>query len=123
MKQILNVSNLRVCYGEVCAVKDFSLQIYEGQIVSITGYNGAGKSSALNALAGIHKPSSGEIFFRGENITGFPAHRIVKRGLTLVPEGRHLFPNLSVRENLLTGNHCKGSFMLDRYIPENILDC
>ena len=122
MKQMLNVSNLKVSYGEVCAVKDLSIQISEGQIVSITGANGAGKSSTLNALAGIHTPSAGEIVFRGENITGFPAHRIVKRGLAQVPEGRHLFPNLSVRENLLTGNHCIGRLMLERFIPEHLLE-
>ena len=122
MKQMLNVSNLKVSYGEVCAVKDLSIQISEGQIVSITGANGAGKSSTLNALAGIHTPSAGEIVFRGENITGFPAHRIVKRGLAQVPEGRHLFPNLSVRENLLTGNHCTGRLMLERFIPEHLLE-
>ena len=85
MKQMLNVSNLKVSFGEFCAVKDLSIQISEGQIVSITGANGAGKSSTLNALAGIHSPLAGEIVFRGENITGFPAHRIVKRGLAQVP--------------------------------------
>ena len=119
---MLNVSNLNVNYGEVCAVKKLSIRIIEGQIVSITGANGAGKSSTLNALAGIHPPSAGEIVFRGENITGFPAHRIVKRGLTQVPEGRHLFANLSVRENLLTGNHCTGRLMLERFIPEHLLE-
>ena len=119
---MLNVSNLNVNYGEVCAVKELSIRIIEGQIVSITGANGAGKSSTLNALAGIHPPSAGEIVFRGENITGFPAHRIVKRGLTQVPEGRHLFANLSVRENLLTGNHCTGRLMLERFIPEHLLE-
>ena len=119
---MLNVSNLNVNYGEVCAVKELSIRIIEGQIVSITGANGAGKSSTLNALAGIHQPSAGEIVFRGENITGFPAHRIVKRGLTQVPEGRHLFANLSVRENLLTGNHCTGRLMLERFIPEHLLE-
>ena len=119
---MLNVSNLNVNYGEVCAVKELSIRIIEGQIVSITGANGAGKSSTLNALAGIHPPSAGEIVFRGENITGFPAHSIVKRGLTQVPEGRHLFANLSVRENLLTGNHCTGRLMLERFIPEHLLE-
>jgi len=119
---MLNVSNLNVNYGEVCAVKELSIRIIEGQIVSITGANGAGKSSTLNALAGIHPPSAGEIVFRGENITGFPAHRIVKRGLTQVPEGRHLFANLSVRENLLTGNNCTGRLMLERFIPEHLLE-
>ena len=119
---MLNVSNLNVNYGEVCAVKELSIRIIEGQIVSITGANGAGKSSTLNALAGIHPPSAGEIVFRGENITGFPAHRIVKRGLTQVPEGRHLFANLSVRENLLTGNHYTGRLMLERFIPEHLLE-
>ena len=71
MKKILNVSNLKVNYGGVYAVKNFSLQVYEGQIVSITGPNSAGKSSTLNALTGICAPSSGEIVFRGENITDF----------------------------------------------------
>ena len=122
MKQLLNVSNLKVNYGGVYAVKKISIQVYEGQIVSITGANGAGKSSTLNALTGIYAPSSGEIVFRGENITGFNAHRIVKRGLVQVPEGRHLFPNLTVRENLLTGNHCIGGLMLGKFIPENILN-
>ena len=122
MKQLLNVSNLKVNYGGVYAVKKISIQVYEGQIVSITGANGAGKSSTLNALTGIYAPSSGEIVFRGENITGFNAHRIVKRGLVQVPEGRHLFPNLTVRENLLTGNHCIGGLMLGKSIPENILN-
>ena len=122
MKQMLKVSHLKVSFGEICAVKDLSILISEGQIVSITGANGAGKSSTLNALAGIPTPSAGEIVFRGENITGLPAHRIVKRGLAQVPEGRHLFPNLSVRENLLTGNHCIGKLMLDKFIPENLLE-
>ena len=122
MKQLLNVSNLKVNYGGVYAVKKISIQVYEGQIVSITGANGAGKSSTLNALTGIYAPSSGEIVFRGENITGFNAHRIVKRGLVQVPEGRHLFPNLTVRENLLSGNHCIGRFLLGKFIPENILN-
>jgi len=121
MKKLLNVSNLNVNYGGVCAVINFSLNVYEGQIVSITGANGSGKSSTLNALSGIQKPSSGEIVFLGERITGFSAHRIVKRGLVQVPEGRHLFPNLSVRENLLTGNHCKGGLLLSKSIPENLL--
>ena len=122
MKQILNVSSLKINYGGVYAVKNISIQVYEGQIVSITGANGAGKSSTLNALTGIYAPSSGEIVFRGENITGFNAHRIVKRGLVQVPEGRHLFPNLTVRENLLSGNHCIGGLMLCKFIPENILN-
>ena len=122
MKPLLNVSSLKVNYGGVYAVKKISIKVYEGQIVSLTGANGAGKSSTLNALTGIYAPSSGEIVFRGENITGFHAHRIVKRRLVQVPEGRHLFPNLTVRENLFTGNHCLGRFLLGKFIPENILN-
>ena len=122
MKPLLNVSSLKVNYGGVYAVKKISIQVYEGQIVSITGANGAGKSSTLNALTGIYAPSSGEIVFRGENITGFHTHMIVKRGLVQVPEGRHLFPKLTVRENLLTGSHCIGGFLLGKFIPENILN-
>jgi ABC-type branched-chain amino acid transport systems, ATPase component len=80
MKPLLNVSSLEVNYGGVYAVKKISIKLYEGQIVSITGANGAGKSSTLNALSGIYAPSSGEIVFRGENITGFHAHRMSKSG-------------------------------------------
>ena len=122
MKKILNVSNLKVNYGEIIAVKDISFHVREGQIVTITGANGAGKSSIMNALSGIFSPSAGEIVFLNEKITGMPAHMIVKRGMNQVPEGRHLFKNLSVRENLIVGNHCSGGTLLKKLIPETIFE-
>jgi len=122
MKKILNVTNLKINYGEVCAVKDVSFHVREGQIVSITGTNGAGKSSTMNALTGIFTPSAGNVVFFDEDITGMPAHVIAKKGMIQVPEGRHLFANLSVRENLLLGKHCSGGVILNKSIPERILE-
>lgn len=122
MKEILNVSNMHVRYGEIHAVKNISIQVKEGQIVSITGANSAGKSSTLNAITGIFPTSEGKIIFCNENITGMPAHKIVKKGINQVPEGRHLFANLSVRDNLLAGKHSIGDFVLKNSIPKYILD-
>ena len=121
MKVILNVSNLKVNYGQVAAVKDISISVKQGQIVSIIGSNGAGKSSTLNAISGIYAPSFGEIIFCGKNITGMSSDIIVKRGINQVPEGRHLFTNLSVRENLLSGKHSMDGIILKKTIPEQIL--
>ena len=92
-----------------------------GEIVSITGANGAGKSSVLNAISGIHRPSGGDILFEGENIAGLKAHAVVRKGIVQVPEGRQLFATLSVRENLLAGCHTNSGFVLNRNIPEQIL--
>ena len=98
---MLQISGLDVCYGEVQALVSVDVEINLGEIVSITGTNGAGKSSVLNAISGIHHPSGGEIIFEGENITGLKAHAIVRKGIVQVPEGRQLFATLSVRDNLL----------------------
>jgi len=102
---MLHVSNLDVRYGEVQAVTSVDIEINLGEIVSITGANGAGKSSVLNAISGIHCPSDGEILFEGENIAGLKPHAVVRKGIVQVPEGRQLFATLSVRENLLAGRH------------------
>ena len=122
MKIILNVSNLKVNHGQIEAVKDISISVREGQIVSITGSNGAGKSSTLNAISGIINPSNGKIFFYDENITGMSSDMIVKRGINQIPEGRHLFTNLTVRENLLTGKHSMEGIILKKSIPEQLLE-
>ena len=87
---MLHVSNLDVRYGEVQAVTSVDVEINSGEIVSITGANGAGKSSVLNAISGIHNPSDGEILFEGENITGLKSHAVVRKGIVQVPEGRQL---------------------------------
>ena len=118
---MLHISRLDVRYGEIQAVVSVNVEINLGEIVSITGTNGAGKSSVLNAISGIHHPSGGEIIFEGENITGLKAHAIVRKGIVQVPEGRQLFATLSVRENLLAGRHSNSAFLLDQSIPEQIL--
>ena len=118
---MLHISRLNVRYGKVQAVVSVDVKINLGEIVSITGTNGAGKSSVLNAISGIHHPSGGEIIFEGENITGLKAHAIVRKGIVQVPEGRQLFATLSVRENLLAGRHSNSAFLLDQSIPEPIL--
>jgi len=102
-------------------VTSVDIEINLGEIVSITGANGAGKSSVLNAISGIHRPSGGDILFEGENIAGLKAHAVVRKGIVQVPEGRQLFATLSVRENLLAGCHTNSGFVLNRNIPEQIL--
>jgi len=117
---MLVISNLVVNYGEVQAVDGISIKVKEGELVSITGSNGAGKSSMLNAIAGILAPASGKIVFAGEDITGLRAHQIVKKGIVQVPEGRQLFATLTVRENLLAGRYSNSGFLLDQVIPESL---
>ena len=118
---MLHISKLDLRYGEIQAVESVDIEINLGEIVSITGANGAGKSSVLNAISGIHRPSGGEILFEGENIAGLKAHAVVRKGIVQVPEGRQLFATLSVRENLLAGCHTNSGFVLNRNIPEQIL--
>ncbi len=100
---ILNVDDLVVKYGAVTAVKGVSLNVNEGEIVAVLGANGAGKSSLLKALVGLATAHSGQVTFLGQNITGARTEKIVPMGLTLTPEGRHVFPELSVRDNLILG--------------------
>ncbi len=118
---MLVVSNLAVNYGKVQAVDSISIKVKAGEVVSIIGTNGAGKSSILNAIAGIRTAASGKIVFAGEDITGLRAHQIVKKGIVQVPEGRQLFPTLTVRENLLAGRYADSRFLLDQVIPESIV--
>ena len=118
---MLAVSDLVVNYGEVQAVDGISIKVKAGELVSITGANGAGKSSMLNAIAGIRTAASGKIVFAGEDITGLRAHQIVEKGIVQVPEGRQLFATLTVRENLLAGGYANSRFLLDQIIPESIV--
>ncbi len=104
MTAILEVNGLRAGYGDVEVVKDLSFSVEEGAIATIVGANGAGKTSTLRALSGIISPSGGEIRLSGEPIQHQPAHEIVRRGLIMVPEGRCLFPSLTVLENLELGS-------------------
>lgn len=97
---ILRVENLTVVYGKIKAVKDISFEVYPGEIVSLLGSNGAGKTTTLNAITSVVPVHSGNIFFKNESITGTPTHKIVQKGIVHVPEGRHIFPELTVEENL-----------------------
>ena len=107
MNEILSIHDLSVNYGGIEAVKGISFDVHEGEIVTLIGANGAGKSSTLRTIAGLVKPSDGTINFRGDNITGRDATTIVKKGITLVPEGRHIFPDLTVLENLKVGAYLR----------------
>ncbi len=100
---ILSVENLNVHYGSIHAVKGISFHVKKGEIVTLIGSNGAGKSSTLNAIMNVVRKSNGKVIFNGTDITNLPTHDIVNFGLTLVPEGRKIFPNLTVYENLMMG--------------------
>jgi branched-chain amino acid transport system ATP-binding protein len=97
---LLQVSELDVRHGLLQAVRQGSFELAEGETLALVGANGAGKSTLLRAIAGAHRPAAGRLVFEGRDITAMPAHRRVKAGIALVPEGRRLFPNLSVEENL-----------------------
>ena len=104
---ILSIRDLQVHYGGIEAVKGISFDVREGEIVTLIGANGAGKSSTLRSAAGLVRPSGGSIVFRDENITGRDPTAIVKKGITLVPEGRRIFPDLTVLENLRVGAYLR----------------
>lgn len=105
--KMLKVENLVVSYGGIEALKGISLEVPKGQIVTLIGANGAGKSTLLRSIVGLVKPESGQIVYNGDNITGLNSQQIVKKGLTLVPEGRRIFPNLTVLENLQIGAYMR----------------
>ena len=104
---MLEVRDLEVYYGAIHAVKGISLRVEDGQIVTLIGSNGAGKSTTLHTISGLIKPRSGNILFDGTDITGTPAHKIVASGLVQGPAGRHVFANLSVMENLDMGAYLR----------------
>ncbi len=103
---MLRVENLSVFYGGIHALKGVSIDVKEGQIVSIIGSNGAGKSTLLNTISGIVKPKGGSIRYKGRELSRLP-HRVVKEGISQVPEGRLVFANLTVRENLMMGAYLR----------------
>ena len=107
MRNILEIRDLQVHYGGIEAVRGISLDVPEGEIVTLIGANGAGKSSTLRAIAGLVKPSAGKISFLDEDITGMDSSMIVSKGITLVPEGRRIFPDMTVLENLKIGAYLR----------------
>ena len=100
---MLNVENINVYYGAIHAVKNVSFHVEEGEIVTLIGANGAGKTTSLQTVSGLLHPRSGTITFQGENITGASAHKLVSKGLAQVPEGRRVFLQMTVEENLQMG--------------------
>ena len=104
---MLKVENLHVYYGSIHAIKGVSFEVNEREIVTLIGANGAGKSTTLNTVAGLLHPRSGSITFEGQNLTGMPANKIVSRGMALCPEGRRVFQQMTVRENLEMGGYTR----------------
>ena len=121
---ILKAENLNVYYGSIHAVKDISFEVRAGEIVTLIGANGAGKSTVLNTISGLLRSRTGSVIFDGDIISKIPSHKIVARGLALVPEGRRIFTRMTVRENLEMGAFTRkgGDFSQDfetvyRYFP------
>jgi branched-chain amino acid transport system ATP-binding protein len=100
---MLTLDKINVFYGAIHALRDVSLTVNAGEVVTLIGSNGAGKSTTLRAITGLLTPRSGRILFEGENVAGVPAHRLVARGISMAPEGRGIFANLTVLENLEMG--------------------
>lgn len=104
---ILEIRDLQVCYGGIEAVKKINLEIRKGELVSLIGANGAGKTTSMKAITGLQKISSGEIYYLGNPIRGVSSHQLVKQGLVMVPEGRGVFARMTIVENLLMGAYLR----------------
>ena len=115
---MLNVENINVYYGAIHAVKDVSLHVNEGEIVTLIGANGAGKTTTLQTISGLLHARSGSISFLDQNIGGIPAHKLVSLGMAQVPEGRRVFLQMSVKENLEMGAYTRPNSEVDASIAE-----
>ena len=107
MAKLLEIRNLTVHYGKALALDNVSLEIEEGEIVSIVGANGAGKTTIIRTISGLKTPTSGEIWFKGGRIDGMPPYDVVKKGIVQIPAGRQIFPIMSVLDNLKVGAHLR----------------
>ncbi len=119
---ILALEDVNVYYGAIWALKGINLTVDEGEIVSLIGANGAGKSTTLRAISGVVRIASGRILFQGEELMKVPAHRIVRKGIAQVPEGRRVFANLTVLENLEMGAYTRSDKREVRRNLESVLD-
>jgi branched-chain amino acid transport system ATP-binding protein len=117
---MLEIKNLQVSYGAINALHGISLSVPVGKIVTLIGANGAGKTTTLKTISGLLKPKSGEIFYDGKNIAGLPPHQIVKLGISHVPEGRMIFANLTVLENLQLGAYLQTDKQIVRRELEHV---
>jgi len=122
MSAMLEVKNIQVAYGKIIAVKDVSVTVNEGEIVTLIGSNGAGKSTTLRTISGLIKPKSGEIIFNGKRIDGMPGHDIVSLGICHSPEGRRIFPRMTVKENLELGAFLRNDKAAVNADMERVLD-
>jgi len=122
MSAMLEVKNIQVAYGKIIAVKDISVTVNEGEIVTLIGSNGAGKSTTLRTISGLIKPKSGEITFNGKRIDGMPGHDIVSLGICHSPEGRRIFPRMTVKENLELGAFLRNDKAAVNADMERVLD-
>lgn len=104
---LLEIRNLETFYGPIMALRGVSLQVHQGRVVTVLGANGAGKTTLLKTISGIMDPEKGEILFQGQNVAGWEPHRIVRAGIVHVPEGREVFPLLTVEENLALGAYTR----------------
>ena len=118
MGTILQVNDLHVYYGSIHAVKGVSFEVNEGEIVTLIGANGAGKSSVLNTVSGLLHPKSGSVVFEGKDLKGVSAHKIVERGMAQVPEGRHVFLQMTVEDNLEMGAYTQPASTIDAGIAD-----
>ena len=107
MDELLKVENISVYYGVIQALKGISFHVNRGEIIALIGANGAGKTTTLHTLSGLISPDSGSILYKGEDITKVPGHKIVSRGMAQVPEGRHVFANMTVLQNLKMGAYTR----------------
>ena len=117
MSTILKVDDINVYYGSIHAIKGISFEVNQGEIVTLIGANGAGKSTTLNTISGLLKSSTGSVTFMDEDLGKVPAHKIVSKGLALVPEGRRVFLQMTVQENLEMGAYTRGA-----RVPESDLE-
>lgn len=119
---LLEIRGLKVAYGGIEAVRGIDLEVAEGELVALIGANGAGKTTTLKAIAGMLRPTAGTLRYDGEEVTGLPSHRLIRRGIALVPEGRGVFARLTVEENLAMGAYIRDDRAAVRTDAERVFD-
>ncbi len=117
-KPLLEVSGIQVYYGAIHAIKGVSFKVYPDEIVTLIGANGAGKSTTLNTITGLLRPKQGTIIFDGQNVTTLPSHKMISHGIALCPEGRRIFQQMTVRENLEMGGFVRQASEIQSSIEE-----